>query len=145
MSDILTNLLDNFASAPACWFSSVRPNGRVHLAPIWHVWHEDAAYVVTQQSTVRARNLRHNASVSLALPDPMNALVIEGWAAEMPSAASVLRPHFQAKYNWDIANDAGYNCIICITPTKLLAWGDHGEGRWRFDQDARQWSRLDGK
>lgn len=133
-TDILTGLLDIFARADACWYGSVRPGGRVHLAPIWFVWHADAAWVVTQRNAVRARNLLYNGSVSLALPDPMNALILEGTAKEAPEAVADLRPVFQAKYDWDIATDQEYTFIIRVQPVKLLAWGSHGEGRWRWEE-----------
>lgn len=136
----LASLLEKFAGAEACWYSSVRPNGRLHTAPIWHVWLDYAAYMVTQRSSVRARNLLHNPSVSLALPDAMNALIIEGTAQESPQSAERIRPLFQAKYNWDIATDTEYDCIIRVTPVKLMAWGSHGEGRWQFDLSRGTWS-----
>lgn len=134
----LDRLLVKFAAAEAIWYASVRPDGRPHLAPIWHVWHADAAWVVTQRSTVRAVNLFGTAGkpgnpyVSLSLADPMNALILEGVAAEAPGAVELIRPAFQSKYDWNIATDADYQCIIRVAPTKLLAWGNHGEGRWRF-------------
>lgn len=142
-SPVLAHLLDKFAAADACWYSSVRADGRSHLAPIWHCWHENAAWVVTQRTSVRARNLAHSPSVSLALPDPMNALILEGTAQESPRAVERIRPVFLAKYSWDIATDADYGCVIEITPVKLLAWGEHGEGRWRFDPARNQWSQTD--
>jgi hypothetical protein len=89
--------------------------------------------VVTQREAVRARNLLQNGSVSLALPDPMNALILEGTAEEAPGALESLRPVFQAKYDWDIATDRDYTFIIRVQPVKLLAWGSHGEGRWRWE------------
>lgn len=139
MDALLTSLLDRFAQAEACWYSSVRSDGRTHLAPIWHIWHQDAIYVVTQTNAVRAQNLRHNRSVSLALPDPMNVLVIEGAAEFAPDAEPTIRPLFQAKYNWDIGNDVDYGCIIRVTPTKVMAWGNHGEGRWRYSPETATW------
>lgn len=139
---LLDTLLDKFASAEAIWYSSVRVDGRAHLAPIWHAWHDDAAWVVTQSNSVRAQNLAYGNGVSLALPDPMNALILEGRADEAASAMEQIRPVFRAKYDWDIATDAEYGFIIRITPTKLLAWGDHGQGRWRFDAKHREWVAL---
>lgn len=138
----LATLLQKFAAGEACWYGSVRPDGRVHLAPVWHVWLDYAAYIVTQRDSVRARNLAHNPSVSLSLPDAMNVLILEGTAQESPQAAGRIRPLFQSKYNWDIASDAEYNCIIRVTPVKMMAWGSHGEGRWRFDAAASLWSPL---
>jgi len=129
---LLTSLLDKFAAADCCWFASTRPDGRAHLAPIWHVWYEGAAYVMTKSDAVRARNIRHNPAVSLSLPDPMNVFVLEGMARFAPEMVDDLAPLFQAKYNWDIRTDADYNAIIAVDPIKAMAWGSHGEGRWRL-------------
>jgi F420H(2)-dependent biliverdin reductase len=133
----LAQLLDKLSRAEACWFSSVRPDGRAHLAPIWHVWHDGRVFVVTQASSVRARNIRQNPSVSISLPDPMNALIVEGLARPAPERAAELRPLFNAKYSWDIGQDQDYDLIIEVTPTKIMAWGQDGEGRWHFDRPAR--------
>jgi len=129
---LLTALLEKFAAADCCWFASTRPDGRAHLAPIWHVWYEGAAYVMTKSDAVRARNIRHNPAVSLSLPDPMNVFVLEGTARFAPEMADDLALLFQAKYNWDIRTDADYNAIIAVDPVKVMAWGSHGEGRWLF-------------
>ncbi len=136
MSDAtLPRLLAKFAQAEACWFSSTRPDGRAHLAPIWHVWHDGRAFVVTQPTSVRARNIARHPYVSLALPDPMNALIIEGTAHPAPQRLDKLQPLFMAKYNWDISTDEDYKLILEIVPRKLMAWGNHGEGRWAFGAD----------
>jgi hypothetical protein len=130
----LARLLDRFAAADCCWFASTRPDGRAHLAPIWHVWHKGAVYVVTGAGSVRARNIQHNSYVSVSLPDPMNVFVIEGTARFAPELADELRPLFQEKYAWDITNDPPYDTIIAVDPVKVMAWGGHGEGRWRFPE-----------
>ena len=132
----LSALLDKFTQADCCWFSSVRPDGRAHLAPIWHVWHEDRVYVVTRDKSVRARNVAHNPHVSVALPDPMNVFIIEGTAAPVADMDAALQPLFQAKYDWDISTDADYDLILAVTPVKLMAWGEHGEGRWQWSDGA---------
>lgn len=132
----LAALLAKFAAAESCWFSSVRPDGRVHLAPIWHVWHDRRAYVVTTSNAVRAQNVLRNPSVSLSLPDPVNVLIIEGWARVAPERTTELRPVFSAKFAWDISTDTTYNCVIEVAPTKILAWGKEGEGRWSFANQA---------
>ena len=138
----LDALLETFAAAPAIWYGSVRPNGRAHLAPIWHVWDGRAAYVVTQANAVRIRNLAHNDSVSLALPDPMNPFILEGRAAEAPEALDAIQPLFQSKYDWNLHTDVEYGCIIRIAPTKAMAGGSHGEGRWRYAADAGLWTVI---
>jgi hypothetical protein len=126
----LEQLLAHFGAADACWFSSTRPDGRPHLAPIWHVVHAGYVYVVTRRTAVRAANIRTNTAVSLALADTSNALIIEGVAHPAAEMRDALRPLFLAKYDWDIATDAEYDDIIQVTPRKVLTWGSHGEGRW---------------
>jgi hypothetical protein len=129
---LLEELLNKFAVAEASWLSSVRPDGRVHAAPIWHVWHEGSAYVCTPDSAVRTRNLATNPSVSLTLPDPYDVFIIEGTAALALEMEETLQPFFYAKYDWDITGDAEYNILLAITPRKIMAWGEHGTGRWHF-------------
>jgi gamma-glutamylcyclotransferase (GGCT)/AIG2-like uncharacterized protein YtfP len=127
---VLRGLVDRFAQEQCCWFSSVRPDGRAHSAPIWHVWYQGRAYVVTTAKAVRTANIASNPSVVLTLPDPMNPLILEGWATQTEPMRARLQPLFQAKYNWDIATDAAYAVVIEVTPTRLIAWGQHGEGKW---------------
>ena len=133
---ILAGLIERFATAEACWFSSTRPDGRAHLAPIWHVWHAGRAYVVTQRNAVRTRNIAHHTGVSLSLPDTTNVLIIEGTAREAPAQQAALGPLFKAKYEWEFAEDNPYNVIIEVTPRKIIAWNTNGEaqGRWHFDE-----------
>jgi hypothetical protein len=128
----LARVLENLSQASACWFSSVRPDGRAHLAPIWHVWHEGRLFVVTQARSVRARNIAANPAVSVALPDPMNVVILEGTARPAPERRSEVQPLFAAKYNWDISSDSAYDLVVEVTPHKLIAWGADGEGHWRF-------------
>jgi len=128
----LQAVVAQIAAAECCWFSSVRPDGRAHLAPIWHVWHTDRLFVVTQSKSVRARNIRQNPSVSAALPDPLNPVIVEGSAAFVPDAKAELQPLFLAKYNWDIVTDHDYDTVIAVTPHRIMTWGSHGDQRWNL-------------
>lgn len=141
LSPVLSGLFEKLAEEQTCWYSSVRPDGRAHLAPIWFVWHANAAWMVTQRESVRARNLAHSNSVSLALPDAVNALILEGVAAESPESVELIRPSFQQKYDWDITSEPEYDFIIRVDPVKLMAWGTHGDGRWTFDPATALWSQ----
>lgn len=133
----LARVMKKFAEADACWFSSTRPDGRAHLAPIWHVWHDNKVYVVTQTTSVRSQNIAKQPAVSLSLPDPMNVVIVEGTARSAPEQKEAIGPAFKAKYNWEFADDNPYNQIIEVTPRKVMAWGDHGEGRWYFDAEGQ--------
>jgi len=130
---ILNNLLEKFSQSDCCWVGTVRPDSRVHLAPIWHVWYKNRAYLATPVTSVRARNLEENGSISLSLPDPLNVFIMEGTARSIPEMKTELQPLFQAKYDWNIVTHTPYHCILEIIPIKIMAWGDHGEGRWHFE------------
>ena len=99
---ILARLIEKFTTAEACWFSSTRPDGRAHLAPIWHVWHAGRIYVVTQETSVRSQNIAHQPAVSLSLPDAVNVLIVEGTARVTPEQKDALNPVFKAKYDLGI-------------------------------------------
>jgi general stress protein 26 len=128
----LQALIAIVAASEYCWFASVRADGRAHLAPIWHVWHDGQVFIVTQGNSVRARNIASNPSVSVALPDPLNAVIIEGEAYFSPDAQAALQPLFLAKYDWDIVTDHAYDAVIGVTPHKIMAWGSHGDQRWNL-------------
>jgi general stress protein 26 len=113
--------------------NTVRPDGRVHSAPIWHVWTNGCAYVVTTPKAVKVHNIRSNPNVVLTHPDPHSAIIIDGVAVFVEDKIDLLRPLFKVKYDWDIVTDEDYDTIIEIRPQKLLAWGEEGAGyrqRW---------------
>lgn len=127
---ILRTLVQRFAESPCSWLSTVRPDSRAHSSPIWHVWHRGRAYIVTRPTAIKTVNVAENPSVVITHPDPLSPIIIEGWATEANGLRTRLQPLFHAKYSWDISSDAAYATILEITPTKLMAWGEHGEGRW---------------
>jgi gamma-glutamylcyclotransferase (GGCT)/AIG2-like uncharacterized protein YtfP len=140
LDETLRALVARFAQANCSWLSSVRPDGRAHSAPVWHVWYQGRIYIGTISGAVKTANILENPSVVITHPDPVDALIIEGWATPAAKLEAQLQPLFKAKYNWDISSDAEYDTIIEITPTKLLAWGKHGQGRWPGSEVLQVWS-----
>jgi len=132
-------LVERFAESQCSWLSTVRPDGRVHSTPIWHVWYQGRAYIVTLSSAVKSANTLNNPSVVITHPDPIDPIIIEGWATPAGVMEQQLQPLIKAKYDWDISTDSDYDTIIEITPTKLVAWGKYGQGRWRGKEIQRVW------
>ena len=124
-------LVERFAESSCSWMSTMRPDGRVHSAPVWHIWTDGCAYVVTTAHAVKVRNIEDNPHVVLTHPDPHKAIIIDGVAALVQDKTDLLRPLFQAKYDWDIVEDDDYDTVIEIRPLKLLAWGEEGAGQRR--------------
>ena len=123
MSALSLQAQKRLASAHNIWFGSVRPDGRPHLVPIWFVLHADKLYVCTAPSSVKARNIRQNAHVVLALEDGSEPVICEGRARCVPAPwPQAVRDRFSAKYDWDIAPDEQYSLLIEVTPDKWLNW-----------------------
>jgi nitroimidazol reductase NimA-like FMN-containing flavoprotein (pyridoxamine 5'-phosphate oxidase superfamily) len=135
--DELASIVRRFAESECSWLSTVRPDGRAHAAPIWHVWHRGRVYVVVMTTSVKARNIASNPDVVITHPDPVEAIIVEGRAQLVEGMTAVLRPHFERKYDWDIATDEEYDAVVEITPTRLLAWGEEGS------DERRRWTRED--
>lgn len=56
----LRALVQRLAESDCCWFSSVRPDGRAHSVPIWHVWHLGRVYIITDPKSVKVVNIQHH-------------------------------------------------------------------------------------
>ena len=120
--NLLPMVIKKFADSECSWLGTVRPSGKPHSAPVWHVWHGGRVYVVAQETAVKTRNIQANPFVTVTYPDPMDVIIIEGEAQLVDGLTAVLQPHFQQKYDWDIASDGAYTAVIEITPTKIIAW-----------------------
>jgi PPOX class probable F420-dependent enzyme len=110
------------AEARNVWFATVRPDGRPHLVPIWFVIEGERWYVCTQADSVKARNLKANPAVSLALEDGDHPYVVEGQARPV-AATPTVAARFKAKYDWDITADAQYSQVIEVTVSRRLLGG----------------------
>ena len=128
----LQSLLTLFASSKFSWFSSVRPDGRPHSVPIWHVMDQEYIYIATSLRSVKVANVRSNPNVVMAarLDVPEAGLIVEGLARLNPDRRAAVSGLFEAKYEWNIRDDDKYAALIEVEPTRLIAWGQYGEGRW---------------
>ena len=118
------------------WLSSVRPDGRPHLIPIWFLWDGEAVLFASKPQACKVSNLRANADCMLAIGDPdadFDVALIEARAelASMPTA-DLLAAGLQTKYR-DRMYIAGltpatfaatYSQVVRIVPTRWLPW--HG-------------------
>jgi hypothetical protein len=117
--------VSRLATEPNIWLTTVRPDGRPHLVPIWFVWVDDRFWVCTTDS-VKTRNVEHNAKVAVSLENGNRPLVAEGTAVvrRRPYPPTVARA-FVAKFEWDIDRpDAdGYDALVEITVDRWLFGG----------------------
>ena len=130
------------------WLSTVRPDGRPHLIPIWFLWNGDAVLFASKPQACKVANLRAKAECMLAVGDPMadfDVALIEA-RAELASMTTteLLTAGLLAKYGERMrAADltAGrfaetYSQVVRVVPTRWLPW--HGRTErppWRSDAE----------
>lgn len=125
---------ERLQTEPIVWLSSVRPDGRPHLVPVWYYWDGSTVLIFSQPNNQKIRNLRHNPNVMLALEAKDggdDVVMFEGKAEllQQPSA-QVLPDGYEQKYTEGFKNIgmtkeqmlASYSQPIRITPTKFISW-----------------------
>ncbi len=120
---------------PVVWLSTVRPDGRPHLVPIWFSWDGAALIVFSKPHAQKVRNLRSNPTVMLALgeaEEDFDVGLVEARADLLPEAPRTLPAAHLRKYASRMAELglgpdeflATYSQVIRIVPTRFLPW--HG-------------------
>src|SRR5471030_401261 len=103
------------------WMATTRPDGRPHVAPIWFVWHQDRAYVMT--GGVKLANVQHNGLAALNTEDGSSVVIVEGSARVIPVTDALFEQVaklFASRYKWDIHDSLATNRLIEVVPTKTL-------------------------
>ena len=136
---------------PVVWLSSVRPDGRPHLVPIWFSWDGREILIASKPNAQKIRNIRGNPMVMLALgeaEDDFDVGLLEGQAVLVDAPASAVLPASHlAKYRRQMAGIglspieflATYPQVIRIVPTRFLPWHGRtthrrGETSWPADR-----------
>jgi PPOX class probable F420-dependent enzyme len=106
------------------WLSTLQPDGRPHLTPIWFCWVHDRVWICTNASAVKARNISRDPRVSLCLQDGMKPVVMEGHGIvhSRPYPDDVVSS-FLERFGWDISRpdtDGPYDALIEVVPQRWL-------------------------
>ncbi len=131
--------------------STVRPDGRPHLAGVGALWVDGKFHFTSGTGTRKSRNLGANPNCALSMALPGLDLVVEGRAAKVTDQATLERlAQRYAAQGWparaaDGALTAEYSAPSAGPPpwhlyvvTALVAFGvasvkPYGATRWRFD------------
>jgi PPOX class probable F420-dependent enzyme len=120
---------------PIIWLSTVRPDGRPHMIPVWFFWDGEAITIYSQPNNQKMRNLQQNTNVTLALntaDDGDDVVIVEGKAELLGKSAQTMNnPSYVEKYDTlikDMKSDpeemaAAYSEVIRVTPTRFISWG----------------------
>ncbi|HKS47576.1 MAG TPA: pyridoxamine 5'-phosphate oxidase family protein [Amycolatopsis sp.] len=123
------------------WLSTVWPDGRPHLTPVWAVWRDDAIWFSSAFNARKIRNIRAGSGVSIATDDPLNPVVVEGTARVMKDSVSLraflaaMNEKYRTGYGLEFL-DPARNATVRIRPTWAfgLVEGDFpgSPTRWEF-------------
>ncbi len=119
---------------PVVWLSTVCPDGRPHLVPIWFWWDGTSVLVASKPNARKIANLRLNPSCMLAVGDAaadFDVALIEARAelTSIPTRA-VLDAGLLEKYRDRMLAiglqrdefEATYSQVVRITPNRCLPW-----------------------
>ncbi len=113
--------------------STVREDGRPHVAPIWFAWNDGKIIFDTMGDSVKAKNIRRNPQVSICVDDespPYAFVIIQGTAKFSDNQKDLL------KWNTIIArrymgeklaevygkrNTVEGSLLVEVTPTKMIS------------------------
>ena len=133
----VARVLPMLADERIVWLSTVRPDGTPHLVPTWFWWDGTALVVFSKPDAVKARNLRANPRLMVAVGDPEDDFsvgLIEAEATVVDGVAAIPDAFF-AKYAAELGPGrldpatfrSLYTQSIRIVPTRFLAWHGRGE------------------
>lgn len=130
------------------WLSTVRPDGRPHVAPLPAIWLDGALYFCTGELERKAKNLADNANCILttgrnSMQEGLD-LVVEGEAVQVSDEVLLQRlaDLWLSKYDWsyDVQDgafngDGGRALVFELAPTTAFGFakgGPFSQTRWRF-------------
>ena len=136
------------AASEMFWLSTVRRDGRPHVAPLPAIWLDGTLYFCTGAQEQKAVNLRDNPSCVLTTGTPALRsgldVVVEGAAVRVTGEPRLreLAALWKSKLDWDFEADAdGFRdgssptiLVYGVAPAKILAFGKspYTQTRYRF-------------
>jgi PPOX class probable F420-dependent enzyme len=129
---------ERLRTEPTVWLSSIRPDGRPHVVPVWFNWDGSVFDLFSKPNAQKVRNLRQRADVMLAFGQPSEVFdveLVEGTATVLPHpTADVIAPTMFQKYADLMARAAldrrtfvtTYSQPVRITPIRFLGYGGRG-------------------
>jgi|SRR6516165_6330357 hypothetical protein len=126
------------------WLTTVRPDGRPHVMPVWACWYDDSLWFSSSLGSRKARNLASGGWASVATGSTAEPVVIEGAvgrttdAGEIATFAAATNVKYEVDYPVDFY-DPGVNGTYRLRPT--VAFGlvvsdfTGSPTRWTFAPD----------
>jgi Pyridoxamine 5'-phosphate oxidase len=125
------------------WLATSRPDSRPHLMIVWGIWWHGAFWFSTGLRTRKAKNLFANARCVVATEKSDEAVILEGFAEEIPDRAiwKQLVEIYNRKYGGDVGPllEGSGSTIFRVKPQVAFAQDEHADNfaesvtRWQFE------------
>lgn len=126
--------LEAFLSEPQlAHIATVRRNGAPHLAPLWYEYSEGKLWIITDNVSVKMRNIRHDPRVMVSIAsndEPYRYVLVEG-AAEVAQEGVEERIRSICVRYWgeerggefaDEIGEGGGTIVLAISPSRTITW-----------------------
>ena len=120
------------------WLTTVRPDGRPHMMPVWGVWFSDAFAFSTGPNSRKAKNFRQNPNVAVATDDGAEAVIVEGTVDVMAAVSHAeFIDAYKRKYDWELTDSMAP--FYVVTPRVVFGMREYGDKetggvtRWTFE------------
>jgi PPOX class probable F420-dependent enzyme len=135
--EIHVRSLARLGTEQIAWLVTIGRDGYPHAVPIWFLWREGRALILSEPRTAKVANIRADARVALHLEagdDGEQLTMLRGVATLHPDSATAWLEHigddYRAKYDDGLARlgltaesmAERYSTVIEFTPKRLLAW-----------------------
>lgn len=117
----------------AYWLSTTRPDGRPHAMPVWAVWLDGALFFSTGGKSRKTRNLAHRSECVITTELAEEAVIVEGTASLVPTAAPRVEAAYRKKYGMGYPADSH---LYRVAPSQAFAFIVDGT---RFTATATRW------
>ena len=132
------------------WLTTVRPDGRPHVTPLFAVWLDGALFFCTGPSERKAKNLEFNSHCAITTGCNVIEgldLVVEGDAENVSDEARLqaVAGRFASKYDWHYAvrdgafyGEGGRADVYEVAPTTVFGFGKgevSSQTRYRFQTE----------
>ena len=120
------------------WLSSIRPDGRPHVVPVWFFWNGQVIDFFSKPAAQKVRNVREHPDVMIGIGEPdeeWDVELVEGTATALSQpTADVVSPALFDKYAAAMER-AGldrdtyvrvYSQPVRIEPTRFVGYGGKG-------------------
>ena len=132
--EMTTQEMEDFLSEPQlAHIATVRANGAPHLAPLWYEYADGKVWIITDDRSVKVRNIRHNPRVVVSVAsndEPYRYVLVEGVAEVAYEGVgerirSICIRYWGEERGAAFANEIGEGggtVVLVITPSRTITW-----------------------